>query len=195
MKDILKKPWLWVIIVLVAFIAINVAVSDEDTGQKTAFETETSTPKPTSQPEQQVEPQETISVQTTEPKETVKPKKVSKKKKIKDTIKERIYDEYYDTTIDHITINDNLGTKKKGDYIALVYLIWDVKNGPEMTKEMISMYSEDLAAYVGKHCKKVEEIAIFWEATYIEEKAKIAYKRYGKGMYESDSFFGYGFWQ
>ena len=130
----------------------------------------------------------------TEP--TSKPKKKrSKKSVIKKVIENRIENEYNDTYIEGITINENLATKKKNDYIALVYLTWNVRNSGTMSKEMLSMYSEDLAVIVGEKCPKVKEICVFWTVPYLNDaSAKCAYERRKGKMYLSDSIFDYNFY-
>ena len=107
---------------------------------------------------------------------------------IEKTIRQRIGDEYTYTDIDSITINENLGTEDvEGDYIALVNVTWTQMNKGPTSKKMLSMYSEDLAAYIGEECPNVQEIAIFWTVPYLDNaNAKCAYERKGEGMYEMD---------
>lgn len=114
-------------------------------------------------------------------------KKQAKEEEMKDienTIKDRVSDEYSGTVIKKIDINENLGTDDEDDYIVLPHLRWDVKNKPKMTREMLEMYSDDLAAILAKHTN-ITEITIFWEVPYHLEGnnvAKMSYSRSGDGM-------------
>lgn len=105
----------------------------------------------------------------------------------------QIVKEKYDKTdVAKITLNKNLGTEDDDkDYVALVYLIWNVKNGPDMTKQMLAMYSEDLAARTGMNIPNVSEICVFWTIPYYDESdtlIKYSYERKGTGMYKTDEF-------
>lgn len=114
-------------------------------------------------------------------------KKRAQEEEIKDiekTIKDRVSDEYRGTVIKKIDINENLGTDDEDDYIVLIHLKWDVKNKPKMTRKMLEMYSDDLAATLAKHTN-ITEITIFWEVPYHLEGnnvAKMSYSRSGDGM-------------
>lgn len=114
-------------------------------------------------------------------------KQQAKEEEIKDiekTIKDRVSDKYSGTVIKKIDINENLGTDDEDDYIVLPHLKWDVKNKPKMTREMLEMYSDDLAATLAKHTN-ITEITIFWEVPYHLEGnnvAKMSYSRSGDGM-------------
>lgn len=105
---------------------------------------------------------------------------------------EYIVAENYDKTdVDHITINPNHGTDEDGDYIALVYLVWNVKNGADTTKRMMAMYSEDLAARTGTNIPGVSELTVFWTIPYHDKNnvsVKYSYERRGSGMYQTDMF-------
>ena len=94
--------------------------------------------------------------------------------------------------MDRIEINEDLGTDAEGDYIALVYLTWDVKNKPDMTETMLQMYSDDLAASLAKDHPEVQEVALFWKVPYLGEKtSKWSYERKGNGMYTTDKVLGF----
>lgn len=103
----------------------------------------------------------------------------------------RIVAEYYTSTdISSITINDDLGTDEDGDYIALVYLTWNVKNKPDTTKDVLAMYSEDFAARIGTDILDVSEFAVFWTVPYYSETdtaVKYSYERVEGGMVQTDS--------
>lgn len=106
---------------------------------------------------------------------------------MEEVIRNRITDNYSNTDIDGISLNEDLGTDEEGDYVALVYLTWNVKNSGKMSKEMLSMYSGDLAATVAHDCPDIQEIAIFWTVPHLNDaNAKCSYERKGNEMYEMD---------
>ncbi len=104
----------------------------------------------------------------------------------KDDIRGHIIVNYSGTTVDSITLNEDYGTDKEGDYIALINLTWTVKNKGEMSKKVLKMYSDDLAATVASECPNIQEIAIFWTVPYLNADAKCSYERKGESMYEMD---------
>lgn len=148
--------------------------------------------------------------QNTESKEDEKPKQNTKSKANKKTkqdtkskpepslshsqdIRQKLTDivkqNYASTKVSDISINKNLGTDAAGDYVALVTLTWNVKNGPDLTKKMLAMYSEDYAARIASHIPKISELCIFWIVPYYSDSdtvAKYVYERRKKGMYETD---------
>lgn len=110
---------------------------------------------------------------------------------IETAIRQIVAENYSKTDVEKITINKNLGTEDDGDYIALVYLTWNVKNGPDTTKRMMAMYSEDFAARTGTNLPNVSEVCIFWKIPYYDESdtlVKYSYARKGAGMYQTDEF-------
>ena len=75
------------------------------------------------------------------------PENLTEAEQIEWAIRARIDEGVYkNTKLDRITVNENLGTEEDGDYIALVYLIFDIKNTKETGNEVMRMYSDDLAA-------------------------------------------------
>ncbi|MBR4554412.1 MAG: hypothetical protein IKO27_02340 [Ruminococcus sp.] len=116
------------------------------------------------------------------------------KGEIERIIRDRISSKFDDqTTISSITINEDAGTETTDDYIVLLNLKWDQKNSASTSKEVIKMYSEDLVATVGNNSSKVQEIAIFWEVSYLNTTAKLSYERKNNGMYSTDTNWGSGF--
>ena len=111
------------------------------------------------------------------------------KSTIEQTIRDRITDNYADTTIDSITINKNLGTvDDTNDYIALVYLTWSLKNTGPTAKPVLQLYGDDLATTIGESCEDLAEVVVFWNVTYLDANVKVAYERNGSGaMLETDS--------
>lgn len=109
--------------------------------------------------------------------------------KIDYVIRDIVSEKYMDTVVDTLTINENAGTDDDGDFIALAYLTWNVKNKADTTKEMLAMYSEDLAARVGTDLPEVSELSVFWTVPYHDESntaVKYTFERKGEGMYETD---------
>nr|WP_088327958.1 hypothetical protein [Bacillus cereus] len=73
------------------------------------------------------------------------------------------------TSIKKIEVNENLGTDNPDDYILLLHLSFDTKNTKQTTKEMIDMHNNEIGVKVAKELKNVQEVAIFWEAPYIQK--------------------------
>ena len=186
-KPIYKKWWFWVIIVVIIIAAIGGGGSNEDTSSDSKNTIESQTQENSeSQATNDVEDASNVEENTNEV--TTEEESSTPQAQIEKTIRQRIGDEYTYTDIDSITINENLGTEDvEGDYIALVNVTWTQMNKGPTSKKMLSMYSEDLAAYIGEECPNVQEIAIFWTVPYLDNaNAKCAYERKGDGMYEMD---------
>ena len=116
---------------------------------------------------------------------------LTEKEQIEKILSERIED--YNTVIDGITINDDLGTEKENDYIALVHLTWNTRNSGKLSKEVLKMYSDDLAATLAKENNSVQEIAIFWTVPYLNDTAKCSYERVPNGFRVMDEMWGGAF--
>lgn len=101
--------------------------------------------------------------------------------------------EYAETTIDDITLNPDLGTEKDGDYIALVRLTWNRKNSGKTSKEMLDMFSSDMAAKMYEDLPEVQELAVFWTVPYLNGSAKISFERANGGMRYTDKIFDKNF--
>lgn len=102
--------------------------------------------------------------------------------------------EYMDTTVNRVTINDNYGSEADGDYIVLVYLTWDVKNSGKTSKEMLDLYSSDMAAKMYDDLPSVQELCIFWTVPYLNDgQAKISFERNSSGMVYMDTVFDSNF--
>lgn len=111
---------------------------------------------------------------------------------ITETIEQIVAANYRSTDVS-VTVNEDIGTDADSDYIALVYLTWNVKNGLDSTRDMLAMYSEDCAARVADELPNVSELALFWTVPYYDESGssvKYSYERRGEGeqegMYQSD---------
>jgi hypothetical protein len=120
------------------------------------------------------------------------PEVLTEKEQIEKILTERI-EEYHNAVIDRITINDDLGTEDENDYIALVYLTWNTKNSGKLSKEMLKMYSDDLAATLANENDTVQEIAIFWTVPYLNDTAKCSYERVPDGFVVMDEMWGKAF--
>ena len=118
---------------------------------------------------------------------------LTEQEQITKILTDRIGTEYSKTDINEITINDDLSTDESDDYIALVYLTWNVKNSGKTSKEMLKMYSDDLAATLANQNDSVTEIAIFWTVPYLDDNAKCSYKRVSNGFAEDDMVWGKAF--
>lgn len=100
-----------------------------------------------------------------------------------------VADNYPQTDVSRVTVNEDYGTEVEGDFVLLMYLTWNVKNSAKMTNKMLVMYSEDFAARVGSDLENVQEVALFWTAPYHSETdtaVKCSYERRGSGMYQTD---------
>lgn len=179
-KPIFKRWWFWVIIVVIVIGIIGGSGSKEASQPtSTPVTTEAPTPAETSALE---EDQTSESMEASSSDEPNTPQGI-----IEQVIRNRIGEEYTYSEIDRITINDNLGTDATDDYIALVYITWNQKNSGKTSKEVLKLYSDDLAATIGEQCENVQELAIFWTVPYLNNaNAKCAYERKGNGMYEMD---------
>ncbi|WP_367912370.1 hypothetical protein [Bacillus pumilus] len=104
-------------------------------------------------------------------------------------IKKIIEEKYKTTSIEKIEINEDMGASEKNKLIALVYLSFDALNTSKTAYNMVEMYSDDLAANIGKDSDTVNQIAVFWKVPYINEEetvAKFSYERSGKQMKITD---------
>lgn len=174
-KPIFKRWWFWGIVVVIIIGVIGGGKKDvqsSETLEKTPSTEITPTPKDKATEELVTE----ILDNTEEPMAS-----------IERVIRGRVNDEYTYSDIGHITINEDLGTDAEGDYIALVYITWTQKNSGKTSKEMLKLYSDDLASTVAQECENVQEIAIFWTVPYLNNaNAKCSYERRNGAMYEMD---------
>lgn len=95
--------------------------------------------------------------------------------------------DYTNAKLNSITINENLGTDTSDDYIALVYLKFDIKNSRETGNEVMKMYSNDLVAKLANEgITDISEVAVFWEDEYNNRSVKYAYEYKNDGFYIMD---------
>ncbi len=94
---------------------------------------------------------------------------------------------YQNTLVDKIAVNENLGTDAPDDYIALIYLVFDVKNSRGTGNQMMRMYSDDLVATMAqKGTTSISEVAVFWEDEYNSRTVKYVYEYRDGGFYLVD---------
>jgi len=99
---------------------------------------------------------------------------------IESSIRNHVNKSYKDTDIDSITVNN--------DSIALVHLVWNVKNTADTTKKTLKMYSDDLAATMAQEHKELTEIAVFWKIPYLSSDCKWHYECKDGKAFMDDSF-------
>ncbi|MEC0271938.1 hypothetical protein [Peribacillus frigoritolerans] len=107
----------------------------------------------------------------------------SREEEIEETVNSIIDKNYSHTTVNEMEVNENLGLND-GSYIVLPYLKWDAMNNAKRTKNLIEMYSDDLAANLAEE-DDISELTIFWEVPYhLEGKnvAKFTYTKNGDSM-------------
>ena len=165
--------------------------------------------KPPSQPQQTQQQQQKPEAPKQEPPKTEAPKQEAPKpepppppkeespkekaeKRIKSKIREYVGD-YKDTNIDSITVNEDLGTEQEDDYVVLVHLTWNVANSGKTSKEVITMYSEDMAARMYREVPEAQEVCIFWKVPHLGGSAKLSFERKNGGAYYTDKMFDKNF--
>ena len=175
-KPIFKRWWFWAIVVVFVIGVIGGGGKRDVQPSETANKAPLTETTPTTDVSETEEPAADVLDNTEEPMAS-----------IERVIRSRINDEYTFSNIDRITINDDLGTDAEGDYIALVYITWTQKNSGKTSKEVLKLYSDDLAATVAQECENVQELAIFWTVPYLNNaNAKCSYERKNGAMYEMD---------
>lgn len=125
------------------------------------------------------EGEEVVSTKKATPTPSVSETTTSKAGMIESDVRSHVRSEYADTDIDHITVNN--------DSIVLAYLVWNVKNSESTTKQMLRMYSDDLAATLVDDYDDLKEIAVFWNVPYLSKDYKWHYSCSSAGAYMDDS--------
>lgn len=98
----------------------------------------------------------------------------------------------YDSSLNDIVVNPNMGTDKSGDFIALVYMAYNTmtESKPSNDKDMIVRVSNTIASAIAKSCPSVVEVAIFWELPKYDSQAKVHFIRNGNDFqYGDDAMF------
>lgn len=97
---------------------------------------------------------------------------------------ERRLREYWEVTISDFTLSceeDSEAVK-----IITIHMKWDVQNGEDQTRKMLTMYSDDMAAYLKESDPDtpINRICIIWEVPYILKNGPVAkYEYYDAGTY------------
>ena len=118
----------------------------------------------------------------------------NKEQKVKKTVQGYIDDKYTLTTIDRVEVNPDYGTDAADDYIALVYLTWDQKNTGKTSKEVLDLYSQDMAVRMYGDLPEIQELCVFWTVPYLNNgSAKISFERSNGGMMITDTVFDKNF--
>ena len=97
------------------------------------------------------------------------------KTRVNSIIMRELNDSITNTTLKSVQINENLGTDANNDVVVLVNLSWSTKNLEKMTREMLEMYSDYLAATLSSELAEGSEIALFWKAEYTGLDIKHSY--------------------
>lgn len=114
--------------------------------------------------------------------------------KVEKKVQEYIDANYAETVIDSISVNDDLGTDVEGDYVAIVRLTWNRSNSKKLSKEVLDLYSSDMAARMYNDLPEIQELAVFWTVPYlIDGSAKFSFERKSDGMYYTDIVFDSNF--
>ncbi len=138
--------------------------------------------------------EETVPTTSDEPEEEPEEEPESEQSKVEKKVQEYIDAYYTKTVIDSITVNEDLGTDIDGDYIALVRLTWNVSNSAELSKEVLDLYSSDMAARMYNDLPEIQELAVFWTVPHLNNgSAKISFERKDDGMYYTDTVFDSNF--
>lgn len=91
------------------------------------------------------------------------------------------------TELTKLELNENMGTKKKNDYIALVHMKMDRVYSAKSGFDWIDKYTNYLAAELADHDNNISELVIFWTMPQFADKnynvAKYNLKRNGKDFY------------
>lgn len=110
-------------------------------------------------------------------------------REIESVVRNRTAEKYEDAEITNLNIFDETDNSKD-DYTVFVYLNWDRKNKSDTAKEMLDMYSSDLAATLANERPDVNTVNIYWKIPYLEENGDKTgngenywiYNRKGDGM-------------
>lgn len=92
-------------------------------------------------------------------------------REIESTIRNHVAEKYEDAEIASLQIFDETDNGQD-DYTVMVYLNWDRKNKSATAKEMLEMYSSDLAATLANEHPNVNTVNIYWKIPYLEENGK-----------------------
>lgn len=114
--------------------------------------------------------------------EAVEDEELTRQDEIKNLIKQKVDKDYNRTVINNIRVNDHAGLGE--GFIVLVDLSFEAKNRANTAKDMIEMYSSDLAATLAGEAD-IHEVVSFWQVPYLKTDtniAKIVTERSGDSM-------------
>lgn len=97
------------------------------------------------------------------------------KERVNSIIEQELGDPVSSTTLESLNVNENLGTDSNKDVVVLANLSWSRKNYEGTTRQMLKMYSDNLAATLAPELADGSEIALFWHADYTGLDIKHSY--------------------
>lgn len=103
---------------------------------------------------------------------------------VEDTIYSFVNENFaFDVTLDDFELNTHMGTNKKDEYIALVYLNMPKAISVKKGYDWIDKYTNYLAAKLGEVHENIAELVIFWKMSGSEKNvAKYVLQRSGKNF-------------
>lgn len=96
-----------------------------------------------------------------------------------------------DVSVQNIFINENLGTEDEADYIALIYLSFDVKNKADTAKKMLDLLNNEIG-YNMANVSNISEFTIFWQIPYLDDSGNTVAK--ANLLRNSDGFYFFDEW-
>lgn len=85
------------------------------------------------------------------------------------------YDMLYGSRLNHLEVNPNLGTAESGDFIGLVYMIYDDFTSPKGDYEKIIHAATDIATMARGDCPEIVELCVFMDLPAYDAQAKIQF--------------------
>ncbi|PGZ55642.1 hypothetical protein COE56_03235 [Bacillus anthracis] len=170
-KPFYKKWWVWVIAVVVIFLAIGANGSKKKENEKTSTPTTKEVSKNDISKKEASISEEKPTTKTTET-ITTENQETNNKQAAKNDIKDKatvIADNLFSTSIKKIEVNEHAGTDDPDDYVLLLHLSFDAKNTKKTTREVINDHNNTIGAKVQKELENVKEVAVFWEVPYIQK--------------------------
>lgn len=184
-KAFYKKWWFITVIVLFILAAIGAAMDEDEEVQKVKNVESVDQTEADEEPAEIVtEDEDKTDLEFEEVTEdVVEEPEVTREDEIRDAVEAIIKEDLNSTNIKEVKVNLHMG-RDDGTYLVLPHLKWNVKNRAKTTREMLQMYSDNIAAKLADE-EDVSEITIFWEVPYHQEGdnvAKYEYTRAGNNM-------------
>lgn len=88
---------------------------------------------------------------------------------------------------DRVTVNPNYGTDESGDYIVLVYMIYEQYNSPASDASTVVQVSNTVADAVTRSCPGAVELCVFWDLPGYDAQGKIQFLIDGKDYQYGDA--------